>query len=339
MGKRKDGRFQKSININGKRIYFYGKTEKEILNKIMNYREKEKNGLTFKEVADRWEREHYEEVADTTAKRYKPCCQRAVEYFGNEFIKDISISKIDAYIKAFAKKGFAFKTVKAQLSIISLIFRYAVLNGYVENNPCAYVSVPKNLKQTRRELPEANQIEIVNKSVNVPFGLFAYFILYTGCRRGEALALQYGDIDFDNKIIHITKSVSYANNSPKIKTPKTEAGIRDIILLDCLAEKIPKGKKNEYIFSSGNGKLLHGSNFERLWRKYTIETGLTITPHQLRHAYATILYEAGIKDKDAQELMGHSNINITREIYTHISSRRKEETAELLNNFINNDVK
>lgn len=64
-------------------------------------------------------------------------------------------------------------------------------------------------------------------------------------------------------------------------------------------------------------------------RPYNIK----LTAHQLRHAYATMLFEAGIDVKDAQELMGHSDINLTRQIYTHIRNERKEETAKKLNEF------
>ena len=67
------------------------------------------------------------------------------------------------------------------------------------------------------------------------------------------------------------------------------------------------------------------------WKDYLAATGLQITPHQLRHAYATILFDAGIDDKDAQELLGHANISTTRDIYTHISKSRFEKTAQKLN--------
>ena len=60
-------------------------------------------------------------------------------------------------------------------------------------------------------------------------------------------------------------------------------------------------------------------------------TGVNATPHQLRHAYATILFDAGLDDKDAQELLGHANISTTRDIYTHITQKRREKTAAILN--------
>ena len=69
--------------------------------------------------------------------------------------------------------------------------------------------------------------------------------------------------------------------------------------------------------------------FQRQWELYQRETGLSITPHQLRHAYATILFEAG--PKDAQELLGHANISMIRNIYTHITQSHKAKTAAILN--------
>ncbi len=332
--KRKDGRYCKKITIDGKQVAFYGKTEKEILNKIRTYREKQDNGKTFAEVADEWDTEHREYASAATIKRYAACLERATEYFGSKYIKEITVSQVDNYIKLFAKTGMALKTVKMQRSVINMIFKYAVLKEYITTNPCQYVPVPKNLKQTCRELPEDSDIEIVKNGVNCTFGLFAYLILYTGLRRGEALALQYKDFDFGRKIIHVTKSVSHAHNVPEVKEPKTAAGTRDVILLDCLADKIPKLKQNDYLFSNSKGELLHGSNFNRLWDKYVEETGVKLTPHQLRHAYATILFEAGINDKDAQTLMGHSSINLTRDIYTHIREKRMSETAGKLNQYV-----
>ena len=240
-----------------------------------------------------------------------------------------------------------------------MIFNYAIYNGYIETNPAASIKPPSGLKTTKRELPEDNFIKTVERSVSADFGLFAYLILYTGMRRGEAMALRMEDIDIDAKIIHVTKSIYYANNKPVVKTPKSEAGKRDIILLDRLIPHLPK-QKHGYIFER-DGNPLTLSAFQKRWRKYCLEIGLAtdtitekinpetkrkhvihdyeyhVTPHQLRHAFATILFEAGIDEKDAQELLGHSSITLTRDVYTHIRSTRKEKTASKLNEYLAQD--
>ena len=80
--------------------------------------------------------------------------------------------------------------------------------------------------------------------------------------------------------------------------------------------------------------LLCQSRFIRLWDNYRKNHNIELTPHQLRHAYATILYEAGIQVKDAQALLGHASAEITQEIYTHISENQQNKTFTQLINFV-----
>jgi integrase len=329
--KRSDGLRQKQVTINGKRHVFYGHSEREILQKIREYKEDATRGRRFEEVADEWAEEHLPTLAYNTQKGYKPALQRIVERFGDKLVKDITPRNISAFLDAFAKTGMARKTVTTQLLVTNLIMDRAVLDGDIDYNPCAAVKVPKGLRKDRREAPTEEEIDIVKHSLDKPFGLFAFFLLYTGCRRGEALALTYGDIDRRNKTISITKSVYHDSNKPKIKAPKTEAGTRQIVLLDVLADALPTGKKSDLLFPGADGGLMSDTYCRHRWNAYCKATGLSITPHQLRHAYATILYEAGISDKDAQELLGHANISTTRDIYTHISKSRKQSVLNTLN--------
>lgn len=329
--KRADGLRQKQVTINGKRHVFYGHSERELTQKIREYKEDVRQGRTFQVVADEWEEEHFPTLAYNTLKGYKPALRRATEHFGDTRVKSITPRDISVFLDAFAKKGYAKKTVTTQLLVTNMIMDKAVVDGDIEYNPCTSVKVPKGLKKNRREIPTEQEIEVVKNSLDKPFGLFAYFLLYTGCRRGEALALTYGDIDRQNKVIRINKSVYHDNNRPKIKTPKTVAGVREIILLDTLNRILPKGKKSELLFPNDDGEILTETQFHKKWLVYCESAGISVTPHQLRHAYATILYEAGIDDKDAQDLLGHANISTTRDIYTHITKTRRQQTANLLN--------
>lgn len=230
---------------------------------------------------------------------------------------------------------WAQKTFKNYFLVLNLIFEYAASNGIIEHNPAEFVQIPKGGKRTYRRAPTPEEIEVIKSSTEKTFGLFAYFLLYTGCRRGEALALQYKDIDRKNKVIHITKSVYHEGNAPRIKQPKTERGFRDIILLDILMERLPNGRPLEYIFGEKDSPLT-ASKAEDLWIAYQRETGLGVTPHIVRHGYATILHEAGIDPKDAQEMLGHANISTTLDIYTHITQKRRSEMAQKLNNYTQN---
>ena len=186
-------------------------------------------------------------------------------------------------------------------------------------------------------MPSDEEIERVKAGLFLDFGLFPYFLLHTGMRRGELLALRWEDIDREHKLITVNKAVYFAGNTPQIKAPKTDSGRREIVLLDALAAVLPKDGKG-YVF--GGEKPLTKCQVRKRWEKWCREAGLAtkdgramVTPHQLRHAFATILFDAGIDAKVAQELLGHSSIQVTRDIYTHIRKSRMESTAETLNNY------
>ena len=344
MKKRPDGRFCRKIKINDKFVFFYSSepTEKQatrdIEQQLIQYKDKEVKGKLFSEVADEWSDYHFPTLENNTLKQYRPALANVFEQFGDCYIKDITSNQIDLFLKTYAKRGYAQKTVKTRLLILNLIMKYAVINQYISNNPCLYITIPKNLPKTRRTALTENELAIVKSSTDKTFGDFAYFLLNTGLRKGEALALRYCDIDFDKKIIHINKTVEWIGNVPNIKNhPKSDAGIRDVPLLNCLLQYIPNKTTDELIFTNTNGELMRNGNFTRLWDKYRAETGLSITPHQLRHAYATMLYDANIDIKTAQYLLGHANIQTTMDIYTHLSQSRQDTAADVLNKFVGNE--
>lgn len=342
MKKRKDGRYQRLFTINGKRICFYSsedtekKAMRDIEKQMLRYKEKEECGKLFEEVAEEWEEEHFRNIEYTTSQRYKTYKNSICDEFMGRYIKDIQAIEIDMFLQRMAKRNYSSKTIKDQLSVIKMIFRHAVINKYVDEDPSFYIKAVKG-KQTEERLPlTTDEVNIVANSIDCTFGFLAYFLLYTGLRKGEALALQFKDIDFENNFINITKSVYFYSNKPIIKPPKTRAGERKVVLLDCVKKKLcsmPHTNENDYIFNI-DGEIINKSNFTRRWKKYQEETGLKITAHQLRHTFATILYEANIQAKDAQILMGHSDIKVTQNIYTHIRSSQMAQTANRLNQYL-----
>lgn len=257
--------------------------------------------------------------------------KRARERFQELPIKELTPMDVDALLQSMARQQYFRKTVTNQLLIVNLICTHAVLDGTLRINPCAAVRVPKGLKQTPRQLPTDDELKAVKEGYNLPFGLLPYFILYTGCRRGEAMAITYNDIDRKRKIITINKAVCYSDQAPSIGSTKTEAGVREVPLLDKLAAVLPLGIGNALLFPGPDGEIMRESTLKNRWNKWRDLTGVTATPHQLRHGYATMLYEAGIDEREAMELLGHADIKMAKVIYTHIRKSRKEETAAKLN--------
>lgn len=329
--RRSDGRYMGYWHdADGIRHAIYDRDPEKLYKKIQ---EKEAPAaVVFKSAAEAWEREHRERISYKTAEAYSAPLRRLISRYGPLELSSITAQMLQAYLNELGKQGYSRRSVQMHKDILNMIFNHAIVNGKLAVNPCAAVSMPRNLESSARELPDDTALDAVKHGGDAPFGLFALVCLYAGLRRGEALALRYEDIDRKNGVIHVTKAVEFIGNSPQIKTPKTAAGYRDAVLLDVLAEQIPKG--TGYIFCREDGGLLTKIQYRKRWIAYCDTIGHEITAHQLRHGFATILYEAGIADKDAQELLGHASITTTRNIYTHIRQSRRIETAQKLNDFV-----
>lgn len=341
MKRRKDGRWLRVIKINGKSVPFYSRestearANRDIERQLIAYREKETVGSTFLEVADAWVCEYRESIPETSyQKAVKSAYERIQRYFDEKPIKSITPKEIQNFISYLAKKGYSKKTVAMHKSVLNMIFRFGVLNDYVTVNPVSDIRLPPNLPKKKRTLPITEEIRKASQNYK-GFALFAFLILNTGCRRSEALALRRENFDFENKRLKITHHVIHEGNRP-IYEPvlKTESAAREIILPDRVIEAIPKTFKGFLFSMDDDGKEpLTQRAYDKRWKQYCMDYGVHFTAHQLRHAYATMLHEAGIDLKDAQALMGHSDINLTKQIYTHIRNERMEETAKKINDF------
>ena len=330
---RKDGRYMGYWkDQGGVRHAIYDRDPEKLYNRIQEA--EAPKAVLFAQILDEWQDKHGEQIGYKATEAYAAPCRRIKERFGDMVPADITAALIQAYISELGKTGYARRTVQMSRDILNMTFNHAILQGYVTANPCAAVSIPKGLPVSKRDVPSDEALEAVRGGLAAPFGLFAFLCLYSGTRRGEALALRYEDIDRKAKLIHIHSSVEFIGNSPQIKSTKTASGIRDIPLFDALASSLPK-KTTGYIFPDDNGGLLSKMQYRRRWLAYCKAIGYDITAHQLRHGFATILYEAGIADKDAQELLGHSNITLTRNVYTHIRQVHRDDVASKLNDFIN----
>lgn len=166
-------------------------------------------------------------------------------------------------------------------------------------------------------------------------------------RRGEILALTTEDVDIENMIIHITKAVEFIDNNPHVKEPKTPKSIRTIPILNCLKphlERALKGKnKNDIVFCDKFGNIYNKMAIRRLFADFNEryneyldrhENPIHFTVHQFRHTFCTLLYNAGVDVKMAQDILGHSSVNVTLEIYTHLTNKSKRLSANKINEYI-----
>ena len=346
MKKRSDGRYQKRITLpNGKTklLYSSANTEREAIKdfnrQMLNLEEEQEKSAQFDSVAMAWSEEHFPTLEHNTLKSYRVSLRQAVEYFDSTPIGDIDVTDVTAYRDDLKKKQYSKKTIKERLAVLKQIFKYAILNKYIKANPCQYVKVPKDAKPSvKREAATQEEENIIrNISYDIQFGFFAKFLLYTGCRRGEALALTPSDIDYNNHTVRIDKTVVWVGNTPQIKPmPKTEAGERNIPLPDIIFDELINRKNNKLLFPNKDNKLYTNGEVNVAWDNLRKKANITCSPHQLRHSYTTMLFDAGIDVKTAQTWLGHKDIKTTLAIYTHLSEKRQEQSVAKWFEFIQN---
>lgn len=327
MKKRDDGRWRQKITIDGVPKYFYGRTKAELKRKIDSYREQQAKSVAFDTIADLYEADAFPRLSKTTQTGYLPALNRARTHFQGVPITDIRPIDIRSYVSTLShERNLSYKTAKNQMMVINLVFRYAVDNGYIDINPAVNLVPDRNLPRRVRTLPMEDDLNRVKKSGGCYFGLFALMALYTGGRRGELLALTWNDIDLKERTITISKSAYRDGSKVSIKEPKTKAGVRVVPILDALLPYLKGGKG--LVFPSKDGGYITESSFRRKWERYQKESGVTCTPHQLRHAYATMLFENNVPEADAQELLGHAQISTTMDIYTHLREEHKKKVRD-----------
>ncbi len=342
MKKRPDGRYQKKITLpGGKTKFLYSSASSERLavkdfnEQLLQLEYDKKHSCLFENVAERWKEEHFPKMQNNTLKQYRPCLSAAVDFFKGQKINEIKPLHIRTYVNTLVTQGLAQKTIKNRLLVVSLVFKYAVINELTDRDPTIKITLPKNLPKTKRENATKDDEEKICNSTDTLFGILAYLYLVTGCRRGEAVALTPADVNTEKKYILINKTVEWIGSKPQIKwCPKTDAGIRKIPITDKLINLLLPLMEQKYLFQNEKGELLDNSQFTRGWDKYKKETGISCTPHQLRHSYATILFDAGIDVKTAQCWLGHADINTTLGIYTHLSEQKQNESIQKLNAFL-----
>jgi integrase len=345
---RKDGRYQHiEKRPDGTRAYIYDRDPERLWHKV--YDKPEPVATTFREVAESWEVAHRDEIEPRTWNNYKPHYNDILSEHGDKAFSEVEPGDIVADLARAKARGLGRTVVQSRRSIWRMIYDHAVIIGEAKYNPVYSIKLPKGLQAGKRSAPTKEQMDTICSNVDAPFGLFPFMLLCTGLRKSEALALQWNDIDFAANEIRITKSIDYTcGSNPKYKAPKTAAGVRDVPILDILKPYLIKEKahaKSIYVFPCPpsnrgglGGGLMTDRGYDGAWQRYCESVGFidennkpTLTAHQLRHGTATLMFELGVDEMTAQHIMGHSRVEITREIYTELRVGQKSKSVAKFN--------
>ena len=359
--RRADGRYR----VKYKDVYFYGQTQAEAMRKRDEYKMAEKAGLraTCQTVADyavEWLPAHKKTVSVKCYNDYAKQLDALIEMLGDYPLSSVTPTAIK---KVYSQHydGYSGYTIKRAKMIFTALFDSAVADGYIRTNPCRdKTAAPhKSAEGTHRALtPEEDALLL---SVEHPFRPVVLAMRYAGLRRGEALALDItSDVDFVKNTISVQHAIAYTSNQPIIKKPKSDAGIRNIPLLEPLrSELIPiagylakakrrKGVMSESAFRSAWNSYIHAVECringytQKRWHgktsadRATIAAGkelppwktFNVRPHDLRHSYCTMLRDAGVDMHVCMEWMGHGDEKMILKIYDHITEDRRQKAIK-----------
>lgn len=250
--------------------------------------------------------------------------KHVIPYFRGKRLKDITTKDVQGFYDERA--AYSNSTCRHWRTLLYGIFNSAIEDGLLEKNPAKSIRLTMSKKKKERLPISREEAAGIEANLHLLEGkdlLLLAILLYTGVRRGEMLGLRWEDIDFERKLIHIRRQITFINNRPVEKATKSQAGLREVPMLPeleriLLANKPEDASSTNYVVDGE--EALSERSFRNTWaricKKVDIPKG--VTPHVLRHTFLTQLQATGRVDiKTLQSIAGHSKITMTMNTYVH----------------------
>lgn len=341
---------------NGKRGTIYGKTKREVSQKLTKtlaeiHSEKyiEPSKKTLIEIMEKVVQDRYESnVTGENGYRTNLDIMKRIRKspIATMQIQKITEEDVQEYLNSLTTK-YADNTIRKDCYLLSATFRRATVKGYVRRNIFdnkEELKRPKSKKVASKisalTLTEQSKLEKALKEYNnAKIRNIILLALRTGMRSGEILALKINDIDLENKVIHIRRTLTKDVAAKVIigETTKTYNSTRDI-KIDELTETILRNSIGMYEFNpynvlfSENGKFLTGAKvnikFKQICRDNKINKGYDVNFHMLRHTFATRCIESGMPANVVQKKLGHHDVEITLNQYTDVFAKFEESKTK-----------
>lgn len=349
-GGRYEGRFSyqyKEYVVHGRTVTETQKAMNDLKYKLEHGAFVEKNKVTLTEWFETWMEQYKKNRVKigtyTSYKKYFECAIKG--RLGRKYIADIRGEHIQKLYNELSKEGYAYSSIKIISAVLNGSMQQALRNGLIERNPVKLAELPRQTeKRTREALTKEQQALFMGYAKeSYLYNLFAV-MLRTGMRSGEIRGLKYADIDKHKNVIHIQRTLKYIEGKGYFDdTPKTMSSKREIPLTADILELLEAQKRywgfkvvkvDAYLFCNENGDPLSRERvqgeIDRIIKRIH-EAGYEfgrITPHVLRHTFATRAIEAGMPPQVLKAILGHSSISMTMDLYSHVLPDTKADEME-----------
>ena len=239
------------------------------------------------------------------------------------------------------KPGLSNSTVRGIHMMLHNALDRAVKEKLILSNPTENCIIPKIEKQEMKILhPDHISAYLDAAEQRGALPMF-YLELVSGLRKGELVALQWSDLDIENKTISVSKQyVKNPNGELTLSRPKTETSVRKVSIpqeaVDLLVAEHKKYPDNPYMFPSPRtGEMYYPDSVVNLHKKILKDAGLPhIRFHDLRHTFATLVLQNGVDVKTVSSMLGHYDAGFTLRTYTHATRQKQDEAARSMGSFM-----
>ena len=352
--KRGDGRWAAAISLGGgRRRAFYGRTRGAVQEKLKAARRTIDDGLplssdrqTFAKFANRW----LDDVARVTVKAktflfYESILRlHIMPAIGTRPLSRVAPQDLQALYTRKLEQGLSPQTVGHIHRVTHRVLQDAVRWGLVARNVCDAVKPPRAPRREMSALTPEEARKLLASAAGDPLEALYALALTTGMRQGEILSLKWSDFDADTGRLTVQRTVLYISGQGSIEgEPKSDRGRRNILLTPLAVAALRAHRAlqaeeriravawedNDLIFCNAVGRHIRASNLlRRSFRPLLARAGLpAIRFHDLRHTAATLLLLQGVHVKVVSEMLGHSSVSLTLDVYSHVLPSMQSDAA------------
>ncbi|MGI6095011.1 MAG: tyrosine-type recombinase/integrase [Lachnospiraceae bacterium] len=363
--KRADGRYMGRFQYEGERYTLYDDDLEKLKIRIEDMKYELRHGIYEREqniTVDNWFKTWMKEykkpsVKEITAERYISAYEQHVKKaIGKKKLKDIRPEHIQRIYNEMNKK-FGKEIISLTSVVLYGLFQQAYKNQIIKKNPVALTTLPKSGPHKKRRVLTVEEQKLLLQFADGMGKDMMEVALSTGMRSGELRGLEWSDIDFTERVIHITGTLTELPGSVFKGTPKTASSKRDIPMLDNVYGILKRVKKEqaEYrllmgnhwktreglenlVFTNKNGTFISNTWFSKMVQKAEDairDTGIEfehVHPHSFRHTFATRCIENGMPPQVLKAILGHSTLAMTMDLYSHVLPDTKAEEIQKIAN-------